>query len=197
LAKQTGRLASSSRAAAASGAKYSRAAGSAVSGCRLPADRARRERARPGIAHVAQAHMQADGRRLVDHQQALPVGVIEDFFRVRVVGRPERVGADPPQQREVADHPRVVMALAVQHAVLVHAEAAEPDRLPVEQQPGPVHADGPDAHRQGVLVVAVPGVQAVQMWVGGAPRPGGGHGQDTVRAAALGHDRPGRVPQQD
>ncbi len=87
------------------------------------------------------------------------------------------------------------MALAVQHAVLVHAETAQPDRFPVEQQPGPVHPDGPDAHRQWVLVVAMPGVQPVQVRVGRAPRPGPGHGQHAVRAAAFGHDGPGRVPE--
>jgi hypothetical protein len=64
------------------------------------------------------------------------------------VGCPERVRAGPFKQREVSDHPRVVMALAAQREVFMHTEAAQPHRLPVEQETGAVHLNSPDTDRQ-------------------------------------------------
>jgi hypothetical protein len=46
------------------------------------ADRIGTEGACPGIAHVPEAQVQADGRGLVDDEQALTVGIIEDLFGV-------------------------------------------------------------------------------------------------------------------
>ena len=104
------------------------------------------------ITHIAQAEVQADGGGLVDDQQAVPVGVVEHLLGVRVVRGAEGVRADPPQQREVADHPGVVVALAAQRGIFVHPEATQGDGLPVEQQPRAVHGDRPDADRQLVFV---------------------------------------------
>ena len=93
-----------------------------------------------------------DGGRLVDDDDAVPVGVVEHLLVVGVVRRAERVRAEPLQQREVVDHERVVVALAVDRDVLVLAEAGEVERLAVDQEARAVHGDRADADRQRVDV---------------------------------------------
>ena len=101
---------------------------------------------------AADVEVEADGRRLVDDDDAVAVGVVEDLLGVGIVRGPERVRADPPQQLEVADHHGVVVALAADRRVLVHAEAGEVERLAVDQEPLPVDGDGADPDRLWVGV---------------------------------------------
>ena len=83
---------------------------------------------------AAQTHVEPDGRGLVDHHDAVPVGEVEDVLGVGVVRGPERVGPDPLQQREIPDEERGVVALAERRVVLVHAEPGEPERRAVDEE---------------------------------------------------------------
>src|SRR3954447_24006820 len=83
------------------------------------------------------AEVLPDGGGLVDHDDAVPVGEVEDLLGVGVVRGPERVRADPVQKREVVDHQRVVVALAADSGVLVLAEPGEVERLAVDEEPVP------------------------------------------------------------
>ena len=110
-------------------------------------------RRRPGRRRsAADADVEPDGGGLVDDDDAVPVGVVEDLLGVGVVRGAERVRADPLHQREVVDHERVVVALAAHRAVLVLAEAGEVERLAVDQEPRAVDLDRADADRQRVRV---------------------------------------------
>ena len=82
----------------------------------------------------ATPEVEADGRRLVDDDDAEAVGVVEDLLGVGVVRGPERVGADPSQELEVVDHRDVVVAPTSDVQVLVHAEALEVEGLAVDQE---------------------------------------------------------------
>ena len=75
-----------------------------------------------------------DGSRLVDDDDAVPVGVPEHLLGVGVVGGAERVRAEPLQEREVVDHQHVVVRLPAHRGVLVLAEAAEVEGLLVDQE---------------------------------------------------------------
>ena len=117
-----------------------------------------------------------DGRGLVDHHDAVAVGVVEHLLGVRVVRRAERVRAEPLHQREVVDHERVVVALAAHGGVLVLAEAREVERLAVDQEARAVDPHGADADRQRVgvdrRVAVAPQLDAelVEVALAGAPR---------------------------
>ena len=80
------------------------------------------------------AEVLPDRGRLVDDDDAVPVGVVQHLLGVGVVRRAERVGADPVHQREVVHHQRVVVALAADGGVLVLAEAGEGEGLAVDQE---------------------------------------------------------------
>lgn len=75
----------------------------------------------------------------------MAVGVVEDVLAVGVVRRPEGVGPDPVEQGEVVDEVGVVVGLADDAVVLVHAETLEVERLPVDEELRSVDLDGPDA----------------------------------------------------
>ena len=83
------------------------------------------------------AEVEPDRRRLVDDDDAQPVGMLEDLLGVRVVRGPEGVGAHPRQQREVVHHGGVVVAAAMDVEVLVLAEAPEVERLAVDEESRP------------------------------------------------------------
>ena len=99
-----------------------------------------------------EAAVDPDCGRLVDDDDPVPVRVLEHLLGVRVVGRAEGVRAEPLQQREVVDHEGVVVRLPADRGVLVLAEAAEVERLLVDQEARPVDPHGPDADRQRVRV---------------------------------------------
>ena len=63
-------------------------------------------------------------------------------------------------QLEVVDHGDVVVALAPDGEVLVHAEAPEVEGLVVDQEPGAVDPHGADADREAVAVDEVVAVDA-------------------------------------
>ena len=86
-----------------------------------------------------------------------PVGEVEDLLGVRVVRGPEGVGARPRHQLEVVDHLHVVVALAPDGRVLVLAEAAEVERLAVDEELLAAHLDGADADGLAVGVDAASG----------------------------------------
>ena len=87
--------------------------------------------ARPKSA-AATPRFRPTAGRLVDHDDAVPVGVVEHLLGVGVVRSAERVRADPREQLEVVHHVRVVVALAGHARVLVLAEAGEVERLAVD-----------------------------------------------------------------
>ena len=141
---------------------------------------------------AGQAHVQPHGRGLVDHHDAVAVGVVEHLLGVGVVRRAERVRAQPLQQREVVDHERVVVRLAAHRGVLVLAEPLEVERLAVDQKARAVDLHGADADRQRVgvdrRVAVAPQLDAelVQVALAGAPGVDAGD-----RQLALGAGRPG------
>ena len=126
----------------------------AVDGLRGVIDGVRGEgrRVRGAEDAARDAHVEADRGGLVDHDDAVPVGVVEDLLGVGVVRGAERVRAEPVHQREVVDHEHVVVALAAHRAVLVLAEAAEVERLAVDQEARAVdlHRADADGERVGV-----------------------------------------------
>ena len=126
----------------------------AVNGLRRVVDGLGGERRHVRAAEDAagQAHVDADRGGLVDHDDAVAVGVVEDLLGVRVVRGAERVRAEPVHQREVVDHERVVVALAAHGGVLVLAEALERERLAVDEEPRAVHLHRADADGQRVRV---------------------------------------------
>lgn len=73
------------------------------------------------------------------------VGVVEDVLAVGVVRGAERVGADPLQQGEVVDQVRVVVRLADDRVVLVHAESGELEGFAVDEELDAADLDGADA----------------------------------------------------
>ena len=132
-------------------------------------DRLRRERLVRRAEHDrGQLHVLPDRGGLVDDHDAVPVGVVQHLLGMRVVGRPERVGADPVHQRDVVHEPRVVVPLALDRQVLVLAEPGEPERLAVDEELRAPHLDRPDADRQRVAVDHLVAV--------GRARPGGRRG---------------------
>ena len=98
------------------------------------------------------AHVQSDGGRLVDDDDAVAVGEVEDLLGVGVVGGAEGVRADPLHELEVVDHERVVVALAADRCVFVLAEAGEVERLAVDEELVAAHLDGANADRDRVAV---------------------------------------------
>jgi hypothetical protein len=118
------------------------------------------------------------GGGLVDDDDAVPVGIVEDLLGVRVVRRAERVGAEPVHEREVVDHEDVVVAFAAHGAVLVLAEALEIERLAVDEEARAVDLDRPDADRErvrvGRFVPAVPQLdgEVVEVALARPPRVG-------------------------
>ncbi len=99
-----------------------------------------------------QPAVDADGGDLVDDDDAVPVGVLEDLLGVRVVRRAERVRAQPLHELEVVDEVRVVVALATHGAVLVLAEPGEVEGAAVDQELGAADFDGAHAHGERIAV---------------------------------------------
>ena len=93
-----------------------------------------------------------DGGRLVDHDDAMPVGELEHLLGIGVVGSAERVRADPLHELEVVDHEGVVVALAADGRVLVLSEAGEVERLAVDEELVPAHLDRAHPDRDRVAV---------------------------------------------
>ena len=118
------------------------------------ADRLLRERRLGATEEESAAHaeVQADGRRLVDDDDAQTVGQVEHLLCVGVVRRPERVGAEPAEEREVVHHRCVVVAPTVHIEVLVLAESPEVEGLSLMRKRVPVDADGADADGEHVTV---------------------------------------------
>ena len=138
---------------------------------------------------AAEAHVQPHGRGLVDDDDAVPVGVVEDVLAVGVVRGAERVRPDPVQQLEVVDEVGVVVALAEDRVVLVLAETFEVERLAVDQELGAANLHGADAD---VLVDRVPhdasavdelDLEVVEVSVAGCPEADVGHVQGAARPA--------------
>ena len=114
----------------------------------------------------------------------------------------QAVRADPLQQFEVAQHHRVVVLLADDRVVLVHAEAGQVDRLTVEQQLAVGGLDGAHSDQQVVVVHQVAtvehlDVQVVAVGVPGAPGLHVGDLQASGRAVAMRHLGAGGVAQRD
>ena len=142
---------------------------------------------------TSDSQVQADGRRLVDDDDAEAVGQIEDLLGIGVVRRPERVGPEPPEECEVVHHRRVVVTPTVHVEVLVLSEPAEVEGFVVDEEARPVDAYGPDADGdhvtvdQAVLVHEVD-LQLVEVAVAGLPEGGIGHPQLGLLARRTGHD---------
>ena len=103
-----------------------------------------------------EAHIETHRSRFVDQHDALPVGVVDDVFGVRVVRRTERIRADPLQQLEVVQQVGVVVAFTDHRQVLMLAEPSEVERLVVDQEPDSVHLDG--AHPDTLVIAVYDGV---------------------------------------
>ena len=151
---------------------------------------------------AAQAHVQPDGRGLVDDHESVPVGVVQHGLGVRVVRGAQRVGADPLQQPEVVQHVRVVVTLPQHADVLVLAEAGEVERLAVDQEPGAVDGDGAHADTLGVAVdqLAVASqleLQVVEVALPWLPALDVGHGQRAHGSRTGGHLVPIGIGQHD
>ena len=130
-------------------------------------------RPRPTQEHPAtHAEIEADRRRLVDDDDALPVGLLQDLLGIGVVGGPERVGADPAEECEVVQHGGVVVAAAVDVQILVLAEAPEGEGLAVDEEPCALDPDGADAHRERVAVDDDVAVDQFGLEVVEVPAPG-------------------------
>jgi len=91
--------------------------------------------------------VKADRGRLVDHHDAFPVCQPHHFFGVRIMGGPERIGADPLQQVEIEHVRRFVEAAPMDVRVFVFAESFEVKRFAVDQKLAVFHFDGTDAER--------------------------------------------------
>ena len=130
----------------------------------------------PAEDAAAEAHVEADGRGLVDDDDAVPVGVVEDVLGVRVVRRAEGVGADPVEQLEVLHDVGVAVRLADRRVVLVHAETLEVEGLAVDEELGAADLDRADADglvvavEHDVLVVDELDLEVVEVAVARAPR---------------------------
>ena len=141
------------------------------------------------------------GRRLVDDDDAVRVGVVQDLLGVRVVGGAEGVGADPAQQREVVDHRDVVVALPAGHVVLVHAEAPEVEGPAVDEEVGAAHLHRAHAGLLGVgiehgaVVVQHLDDEVVEVAVARLPQVHLGHAQLAGGSGALSHLVPDGVEQ--
>jgi hypothetical protein len=100
-------------------------------------------------------------------------------------------------------HVGVVVALAEHRVVLVHAEAGEVHRLPVDQKPGAVDGDRP--HTDALVVTVHSGtvrvgqlqLEVVEVAVAGRPPVHGRHGEGATRASAGGDLGPLGVAQDD
>ncbi len=136
----------------------------------------------------------ADGRGLVDDDDALAVAQIVHVLRVRVVRGAEGVRAKPVDQRHVLDVQQLVGAAAVEITVLVLAESLEVEGLAVDEELGALDFDRADAEAL-VVFVGVGGaggaerhVRGVEVGRAGVPQVrrgdvdvaggagGGGHG---------------------
>src|SRR5699024_5197864 len=82
----------------------------------------------------------------------MTVRVLEHVFGVGVVRGAEGVRAYPPHEVEVMDHVCRVVPLAPDRAVLVLAEASEPEGLAVDEELLAVHLHGADADGECVHV---------------------------------------------
>ena len=142
------------------------------------ADRVRGERGEGRGAEDpgGQAAVDPHARRLVDHDDSVPVGVLEHLLGIGVVRGAEGVRPEPLHEREVVNHKHIVVALAPHGGVFVPAEAAEVEGLPVNEEALSAHLHGPDTDRKCVGVTR-PGVvppefdrELVQVALTRAPR---------------------------
>ena len=83
------------------------------------------------------AEVEPDRSRLVDHDDALAVGLVQHLLGIGVVGGAERVGPDPREQREVVHHGGIVVTAAVDVQILVLPEAPEVEGLAVDEEAVP------------------------------------------------------------
>ncbi len=173
--------------------------GAPVSGLGGRADRFLRERG-PGATEekpATDAEIEADGRGLVDDDDAEAVSHVEHFLRVGVVRRPKGVRADPAEKLEVVQHRRIIVATTTDIEILMLAKSLEIERLFIDEEALPLDADGPYAYRQDVAVgelargvevdsqpVEVGGARLPENRVGDskhAVRPAGGRNHTTIR----------------
>ena len=143
------------------------------------------------------AEVEPDRSRLIDHDDALAVGMVQHLLGIGVVRGTERVGPDPGEQREVVDHCGIVVTAAVDVQVLVLPEAPEVEGLAVDEEAGALDPHGADADRErvavdDVVVVNQLDLEVVEVATARAPELRSRHAQRTVGALRRGdHDAPG------
>ena len=145
-----------------------------VGRARLVVHRVRRERRLWLLAEETRDHVdvQADRSRLVDHHDAVPIGVVEPLLGVGVVRGAEGIGADPAHQLEVVHEERIIVSLAPDGRVLVLAEACQVERFTIDQEllAADLHGSDADRKRVGVSLLAELDREVVQICRSGLPQ---------------------------
>ena len=127
---------------------------------------------RAGIARVV-AQLVVEGVRLgvrlVDHVEAVAVAEVEPVGVVRVVRGARRVDVELLHQPRVGLHRRARQRAAASVVVLVPVDAADPDRLAVDEQLPVAHLDRAEAGADGDRLAARPQLERVEGGLLGRP----------------------------